>query len=99
MTSDAHVVLVLNCPKCGRSGEATISDNVSPAAGHPDFIVRTISPEFRVIDASMRRPTISSGCDVLCRHCGAQYVVSYTELPIADCGSVYCEVCRRRRVP
>jgi predicted Zn finger-like uncharacterized protein len=33
-----------------------------------------------------------------CRHCGARYVVSYTELPIADSGSVYCECCKRRMV-
>jgi transcription elongation factor Elf1 len=36
--------------------------------------------------------------DFTCRHCGAQYVASYTELPIADSGSVYCEVCRRRMI-
>ena len=65
MTSDARVVLVLNCPKCGRSGEATISDNVRPAAGHPDFIFHTISPEFRVIDASIHwhRIMIRCACD------------------------------------
>jgi hypothetical protein len=31
-----------------------------------------------------------------CPHCGARYVVSYTELPIADSGSDYCECCKRR---
>ena len=33
-----------------------------------------------------------------CPHCGARYAVSYTELPIADSGSDYCECCRRRMV-
>jgi transcription elongation factor Elf1 len=33
-----------------------------------------------------------------CPHCGARYVVSYTELPIADSGSNYCECCKRRMV-
>jgi hypothetical protein len=32
----------------------------------------------------------------ICRHCGARYLVRYTELPIADSGSVYCDVCRRQ---
>ena len=36
--------------------------------------------------------------DFNCRHCGARYVVSYTELPVADSGSVYCECCKRRMV-
>ena len=31
-----------------------------------------------------------------CPHYGAGYVVSYTELPIADSGSEYCECCKRR---
>jgi len=46
----------------------------------------------------MRPPTSTSGGDSICRHCGARYVVSYTELPIADSGSVYCDVCRRRMI-
>jgi transcription elongation factor Elf1 len=33
-----------------------------------------------------------------CPHCGARYVVSYTELPIAHSGSDYCECCKRRMV-
>jgi formate dehydrogenase maturation protein FdhE len=33
-----------------------------------------------------------------CPHCGARYVVSYTELPIADSGSEYCECCKRRMI-
>jgi hypothetical protein len=28
-----------------------------------------------------------------CRHCGAQYVVKYTDLPVADSGSAYCADC------
>ena len=34
--------------------------------------------------------------DFSCPHCGARYIVSYTELPIADSGSDYCECCKRR---
>ncbi len=34
--------------------------------------------------------------DFVCRHCTAQYVVRYIELPVADSDSVYCVVCRRR---
>jgi len=49
-------------------------------------------------DASMRTTTLAYGHDFICRHCGAQYLVSYTELPIADSGSVYCDVCRRRMI-
>jgi hypothetical protein len=40
----------------------------------------------------------TDGDDFLWRHCGAQYAVSYTELPIADSGSVYREVCRRQMI-
>ena len=47
MPNQARIALV--CPKCGRSGEATISEDVGLSAGHPDFLVHTISPEFRVI--------------------------------------------------
>ena len=51
------VALVLNCPTCGRGGEATISEatseDVSPSAEHADFVVHTISPEFKVIKASI----------------------------------------------
>jgi predicted Zn finger-like uncharacterized protein len=31
-----------------------------------------------------------------CPHCGSSYIVKYVTLPIADSGSVYCDVCRRR---
>ncbi len=49
-------------------------------------------------DASMSTPTLAHGEKSICRHCGAQYLVSYTELPIADSGSVYCDACRRRMI-
>jgi predicted Zn finger-like uncharacterized protein len=42
----------------------------------------------------MRTPTLTSGDDFICPRCGAQYFVSYARLPIADSGSVYCDVCR-----
>jgi hypothetical protein len=47
------------------------------------------------VNASMRTPTLAYGANFICRHCGAQYLVSYTELPVAYSGSVYCNVCRR----
>jgi hypothetical protein len=37
-------------------------------------------------DASMHTPTLAYGDNFICRHCEAQYLVSYTELPIADSG-------------
>jgi hypothetical protein len=46
----------------------------------------------------MRIPKITHGGDFTCRHCGALYVVSNTQLPIADSGSAYCEVCRRQMI-
>jgi hypothetical protein len=46
----------------------------------------------------MRTPTITHGGDFTCRHCGALYVVSNIELPIADSGSAFCEVCRRQMI-
>jgi len=46
----------------------------------------------------MSGPKFTHDVDFSCPHCEAQYVVSYTELPIADSGSAYCEVCRRRMV-
>jgi len=49
-------------------------------------------------DASMPSTTLAHDRDFICRHCGAEYVVSYTKLPIADSGSVYCDVCRRQMV-
>ena len=49
-------------------------------------------------DASMVTPAITHGGDFCCPHCGAQYVVSYTQLPVADSGSVYCNVCRRNMI-
>jgi hypothetical protein len=48
--------------------------------------------------ASTRTPTLAFGDHFICRHCGALYLVRYTELPIADSGSVYCEVCRRQMI-
>jgi hypothetical protein len=47
-------------------------------------------------DASMRKPAITHAWDFFCSHCGAQYVVNYTKLPIADSGSAYCAVCKRK---
>jgi hypothetical protein len=61
------------------------------APQHPLFLQRQ-----GAYDASMSTPTLASGADFICRHCGAVYVVSYTELPIADSGSTYCDVCRRQ---
>jgi transcription elongation factor Elf1 len=46
----------------------------------------------------MRTPRLTVDGDFICRHCGAEYVVSYTELPVADSGSVYCDVCRRKMI-
>ena len=40
----------------------------------------------------MRTPALAYDDKFFCRHYGAQYFVSYTELPIGD--SVYCDVCR-----
>ena len=47
-------------------------------------------------DSTTRSQEITRGADFFCPHCGARYVVSYTALPIADSGSTYCDVCRRR---
>ena len=49
-------------------------------------------------DASMRTPSLAYGDNFICRHCEALYLVSYTELPIADSGTVYCDVCRRQMI-
>ena len=49
-------------------------------------------------DLTMRSQEITRGADFFCRQCGARYVVSYTALPMADSGSVYCDVCRRRMI-
>jgi predicted Zn finger-like uncharacterized protein len=46
----------------------------------------------------MRKLTITHGGNFFCPHCGAQYVVSYTQLPIADSGSAYCAVCKRKMI-
>jgi hypothetical protein len=48
--------------------------------------------------ASMNSPAFADSVDFVCRHCEAQYVVRYTSLPIADSGSVYCDVCRRQMI-
>jgi hypothetical protein len=53
MAPPARIALVLNCPKCGRGGEATISEDAGPSAGHPDFVVHTNFPEFEVVKASV----------------------------------------------
>ena len=49
-------------------------------------------------DSTMRSQETTRGAYFFCRQCGARYVVSYTALPIADSGSVYCDVCRRRMI-
>jgi predicted Zn finger-like uncharacterized protein len=49
-------------------------------------------------DVLMRISKRADNGDPTCPHCGAQYFVSYTTLPIADSGSVYCNVCRRRMI-
>jgi hypothetical protein len=46
----------------------------------------------------MPTSTLAYDGDFICRHCGAQYLVRYTELPIADSGSVDCEDCRRQMI-
>jgi predicted Zn finger-like uncharacterized protein len=46
----------------------------------------------------MVTPTLTHGSDFICPHCSAQYAVSYTELPMADSGSVYCDVCKRKMI-
>jgi predicted Zn finger-like uncharacterized protein len=46
----------------------------------------------------MSSSKITHDVDFSCPHCGAQYIVSYTKLPIADSGSAYCECCRQRMI-
>jgi predicted Zn finger-like uncharacterized protein len=46
----------------------------------------------------MRRLPSAHDVAFSCPHCGARYVVSYTQLPIADSGNHYCECCKRRMV-
>ena len=46
----------------------------------------------------MRAPKTFYSSNFICPHCGAQYLVRYTELPIADSGSAYCTVCRRQMI-
>jgi predicted Zn finger-like uncharacterized protein len=67
---------------CGRGVHATIAD------------LRLSIRHRGAYSAAMSSQDINFSC----RHCGARYVVSYTELPIADSGSVYCECCKRRMV-
>ena len=38
------------------------ADDVSPSAGHPEFVVHTISPEFRVIEPSIHWHRIMIRC-------------------------------------
>ena len=49
-------------------------------------------------NATMRSSHSVDDVAFSCPHCGARYLVSYTELPIADSGSDYCECCKRRMV-
>jgi predicted Zn finger-like uncharacterized protein len=49
-------------------------------------------------DATMNSQNFTHEVDFICPHCEAQYIVNYTELPVADSDSVYCEVCKRRMV-
>ena len=38
-----------------------------------------------------------SPCEMFdCPHCGAVYAVRYTQLPIRDSDSVYCEICYQK---
>jgi hypothetical protein len=60
MPDQARIVLV--CPRCGRSGEATISQNDNPSARHPVLTVHAISPEFRVIKQSIHWHRIMIRC-------------------------------------
>jgi hypothetical protein len=63
MSSQTRIALV--CPKCGRSGEATISEDTNSSAPHSDFVVHTISPEFQVVKESIywHRIVIRCSCD------------------------------------
>jgi hypothetical protein len=65
MPDQARIALILNCPKCGRVGEASISEDVNPTVGHPEFEVHTISSEFEVIKASIfwHRIMIRCACE------------------------------------
>ena len=45
----------------------------------------------------MSNPTLAQD-SFICKHCGAEYLVAYIQLPISDSGSVYCDVCRRQMV-
>jgi hypothetical protein len=60
MPNQARIALV--CPKCGRSGEATISEDVGPSVGRPGFVVHAIYPEFQVIEASIHWHRIMIRC-------------------------------------
>jgi hypothetical protein len=64
----------------------------------PEFDRPGKSERQGVYDALMRTSSIAYGDYFICRHCGAQYLVRYTELPITDSGSVYCDVCRRQMI-
>jgi hypothetical protein len=63
MSNQVRIALV--CPKCGRSGEASISEDDSASAARPGFVVQTISPEFEVIKPSIywNRMMIRCICD------------------------------------
>jgi predicted Zn finger-like uncharacterized protein len=48
-------------------------------------------------NASMPRSWEMSPCEMFdCPHCGAVYAVRYTQLPIRDSDSVYCEICHQK---
>jgi len=48
-------------------------------------------------NASMPRSWGMSPCETFaCPHCGAVYAVRYTQLPVRDSDSVYCEICHQK---
>jgi hypothetical protein len=48
-------------------------------------------------NASMPRSWKMSPCEMFdCPHCGAVYALRYTQLPVRDSDSVYCEICRQK---
>ena len=78
-----------SAPTRGQTGRS------ASRSGHPTIAALRLSIGHQsAYSAAMSRQDI----DFTCRHCGARYVVSYTELPVADSGSVYCKCCKRRMV-
>lgn len=87
----------MRCERCGHIGGCP----AELAGARRGWGVQELIADLRlsighqsVYNATMSRQDI----DFSCRHCGAQYVVSYTELSVADSGSVYCKCCKRRMV-